>query len=77
MFFYFATIDSSTFEVEGEEDCEVFEEDQRLANQGKPSFDLMLLSYSYFWCSITLFISCIIFVLILFIQLAILGLRKS
>ena len=49
MFFYFTAIDSSTFGIEGEEDCEVFEEDQgQLANQGKPSFDLMLLSYLHF-----------------------------
>ncbi len=40
MFFYFTAIDSSTFGIEGEEDCEGFEEDQGLANQGKPSIDL-------------------------------------
>ena len=43
--FIFATLDSNVGEVEGEEVGEGFEEDQGLANQGKPSFDLLLLYY--------------------------------
>jgi hypothetical protein len=43
--FYFATLDSNVGEVEGEEVGEEFEEDQGLTNQGKPSFDLLLLYY--------------------------------
>ena len=39
------TLDSNVVEVEGEEVGEGFEEDQGLANQGKPSFDLLMLSY--------------------------------
>jgi hypothetical protein len=35
--FIFATLDSNVGEVEGEEAGEGFEEDQGLANQGKPS----------------------------------------
>ena len=42
--FVFATLDTNVGEVE-EEVCEGFEEDQGLANQGKPSFDLLLLYY--------------------------------
>jgi hypothetical protein len=69
LFFYFATLDSNAFVVEGEEDFEVFGGDQgQVAAQGKPSFDLMPLSYLQF-CTITLFDSCIIFELILFVHL--------
>ncbi len=40
--FIFATLDSNVGEVEGEEVCKGFEEDQGLASQGKPSFDLLM-----------------------------------
>ena len=41
--FIFATLDTNAGEVEGEEFGEGCEEDQWLANQGKPSIDLWLL----------------------------------
>ena len=40
LLFIFATLDTNAGEVEGEEFGEGFEEDQGLANQGKPSIDL-------------------------------------
>jgi hypothetical protein len=43
--FIFATLDSNVGEVEGEEVDEGFEEDHGVANQGKPSFDLLMLYY--------------------------------
>jgi hypothetical protein len=49
--FIFATLDSNVGEVEGEEVCEGFEEDQGLSNQGKPSFDLFMLCYMLFLSS--------------------------
>jgi hypothetical protein len=50
LLFYFATLDSNAFGVEGEEDFEVFEEDQgKVATQRKPYFDLMPLSYCIFF----------------------------
>ena len=69
LLFYFAMLDLNAFGVEGEEDFEVFEEDQgQVATQGKPSFDLIPLSY--FHCA-PLHLSCHLhyFELILFIYL--------
>ena len=43
--FIFPTLDTNLGEVEGEDFGEGFEEDQGLANQGKPSFDLLMLCY--------------------------------
>jgi hypothetical protein len=40
LLYIFATLDTNMGEVEGEEFGEGFEEDQGLANQGKPYFDL-------------------------------------
>jgi hypothetical protein len=57
LFFYFAALDSNVVGVEGEEVFEEFEEDQgQVATQGKPSFDLLLLSYLLFSITIAFFV---------------------
>jgi hypothetical protein len=53
----FAMLDSNVVGVEGEGDFEEFDEDQgQIANQGKPSFALMLLSQLHF-CALLHFLS--------------------